>query len=87
MRRGGNLFFSEETQLPIFEYRCKDCGKLFEVLFKSRDEKLKVTCPACKSAKSEKVFSVFSGKVEKPSIHAGPCSCCSNKGPVCPGMS
>lgn len=65
--------------MPIFEFRCKDCGKVFEVLFKSSDEKLKVTCPACKSAKSEKMLSVFSGKVEKPSMPAGPCSSCSNE--------
>ena len=65
--------------MPIFEFRCKDCGRLFEVLFKSRDEKLKVTCPACNSKKSEKVLSVFSGKVEKPSMPADPCSGCSGR--------
>lgn len=62
--------------MPIFEYRCQDCGKIFEVLFKSRDEKLKVICPACKSKKSEKVLSVFSGKVEKSSMPVNPCSSC-----------
>lgn len=65
--------------MPIFEFRCKDCGKLFEVLFKSRDEKLKIACPACKSAKSEKVLSVFSGKVEKPSMPESPCSSCNKE--------
>ncbi len=65
--------------MPIFEFRCKDCGRLFEVLFKSRDEKLKVTCPACNSKKSEKVLSVFSGKIEKTSMPADPCSGCSSR--------
>lgn len=65
--------------MPIFEFRCKDCGKLYEVLFKSRDEELKVACPACKSEKSEKVLSVFSGKVEKTAMPADPCSSCNRE--------
>ncbi len=53
--------------MPIYEYRCKKCGKVFEVLFRSRDEKLKVSCPSCQSEKAEKLLSVFGSKVEKDS--------------------
>ncbi len=51
--------------MPIYEFKCKKCGKVFEVLFRSRDEKLKICCPDCNSEKAEKLFSVFGSKVEK----------------------
>ena len=31
--------------MPIFEYRCKQCGKVFEELVKKFD--VQVTCPYC----------------------------------------
>ncbi len=65
--------------MPIFEFKCRNCGKLFEVLFMSRDEKPDIRCPACSSKKSDKVLSVFSGKVENTSLPADPCSSCSKE--------
>lgn len=62
--------------MPIYEFRCKDCGDVFEVLFRSRDEKLKVRCPGCQSHKTQKLFSVFGSKVERSAAAPGlpPCS-------------
>lgn len=62
--------------MPIYEFKCKKCGKVFEVLFRSRNEKLKVCCPGCQSAKTEKIFSVFGSRVEKdaPSSPVPPCA-------------
>jgi putative FmdB family regulatory protein len=51
--------------MPIYEFRCKNCKKVFEVLFRSRDENLKISCPGCQSEKTEKIFSVFGSKIEK----------------------
>ena len=31
--------------MPIFEYKCKNCGRVFDELVKSCEQK--VTCPAC----------------------------------------
>ncbi len=44
--------------MPIYEYRCPRCQKIFEQLIISSQEK--ATCPQCGSAKVERLLSVFS---------------------------
>lgn len=44
--------------MPIFEFRCRECGKEFERLVFSSDEG-NVACPQCGSGCTEKVMSVF----------------------------
>ncbi len=45
--------------MPIYEFKCEECGKSFEeLIFKKEDEK-KITCPYCGSKKVEKVLSSF----------------------------
>lgn len=41
--------------MPIFEYKCADCGKEFEELVFDRDE-----CPPCPECKSEKTGKLMS---------------------------
>lgn len=43
--------------MPIFEYKCPDCGKIEEILQKSAKTK-KVTCKTCKKP-MKKQFSSF----------------------------
>lgn len=43
--------------MPMFEYRCADCGYEFEELVYGDK---KVVCPKCKSEKTEKKLSMFS---------------------------
>ena len=49
--------------MPIFEYRCLDCGKRFEklVLKPATD---KVACPKCGKRKLEQLISSFLSPVE-----------------------
>jgi putative FmdB family regulatory protein len=35
--------------MPIYEYACQDCGKVFEELIVRRSDETDVVCPACKS--------------------------------------
>ncbi len=42
--------------MPIYEYRCNDCGKISEFLFIKSDEPL----PQCKRCKSKKMTRVLS---------------------------
>lgn len=44
--------------MPIYEYKCKDCGKEYEELVPV-DSKEQPPCPACHSTKVEKKMSVF----------------------------
>ncbi|MBW1780901.1 MAG: zinc ribbon domain-containing protein [Deltaproteobacteria bacterium] len=46
--------------MPIYEFKCKKCGTVFESLcFRSSGED-KGPCPSCGSEKSEKLLSTFS---------------------------
>ena len=43
--------------MPIFEFRCLDCGDIFEKLFMNSDEKIEIACPGCGSETLERVVS------------------------------
>ena len=43
--------------MPIFEFRCLECGNLFEKLFLNSDEKMDTACPECQSLSFERVVS------------------------------
>ncbi len=62
--------------MPIYEYRCKSCGKKFEKLIRGSE---KVKCPGCGKGSLDKLFSVFgvkSGEKFTPSSGSS-CSSCS----------
>ena len=63
--------------MPIFEYRCQDCGHQFEKLV-SRSQQ--PTCPACQGAKLEQLLSVFavrgSTATKRAAASSGPCGAC-----------
>lgn len=45
--------------MPIYEFRCSQCGKEFETLvLRSGDEA--VNCPVCGSKETKKILSAFS---------------------------
>ena len=43
--------------MPIYEYRCEDCGKISEFLLMRIDEKFKPQCKRCESKKMSRVLS------------------------------
>ena len=43
--------------MPIFEFRCLECGDLFEKIFLSSYEKVDIACPECQSMSFERVVS------------------------------
>ena len=43
--------------MPIYEYRCKDCGKISEFLIIRTDETLVPQCKRCKSKKMSRILS------------------------------
>ena len=44
--------------MPIYEYRCRECGEESEVLVRSRDAAEPV-CPNCASERMERKLSAF----------------------------
>ena len=43
--------------MPIYEFRCAECGNIFEELFIGSGEKAGIACPECKSESFERVVS------------------------------
>ena len=48
--------------MPIFEYRCRQCGAEFEALVKRQGDQ--VTCRDCDSEELEQKFSTFAATVK-----------------------
>ncbi len=46
--------------MPIYEYRCRKCGEVFERFMKVNEKGESLTCPHCGEAKPEKILSGFS---------------------------
>lgn len=42
--------------MPLYDFRCRSCGKLFETLVRTGDSP---TCPACGGADLEKQLATF----------------------------
>ena len=58
--------------MPVYEYRCRDCGRTFEALVRSDAG---AVCPACGSSSLAKLLSapvVLSGQTARPAGH----TCC-----------
>ena len=45
--------------MPIYEYRCKQCGNKFDKLVKLSTKTSEVKCPKCGAHKAEKSVSLF----------------------------
>lgn len=62
--------------MPIFEYKCRDCGTTFEKIVLSSSDR--IICKSCESQRVDKQLSVFavSTSSAKPlTSEPGPCAC------------
>lgn len=48
--------------MPIYEFRCKDCGETFDKLVSMSYEQTDIKCPHCGSIKVKKMLSTFATK-------------------------
>jgi putative FmdB family regulatory protein len=69
--------------MPIYEYRCGECGNVFEEIVASADAN-NLPCPSCKSKKTEKLMSRI-GAVGKGKGGSGDFAC--QAGASCPGAT
>lgn len=62
--------------MPIYEFKCKECGHTIEKLMKFNDEHPKI-CPSCEKEGLEKLISTNTGFVlmgqgwDRPGMRAG----------------
>ena len=51
--------------MPLFEYHCQNCGKVFEVFTQRRDRTVTPACPECGKTDVERIWSPFSGRISE----------------------
>ena len=65
--------------MPIHEFHCPDCDKLFEELVRDASAKPAVACPNCGGRNAARQFSVFAtrnGPIAREQSSAGGCGRC-----------
>ena len=61
--------------MPIFEFKCKNCGHIFEeFVFSSNPDAGSIICPECSNKNTDKLMSAFSSTVSA-SAASGASSC------------
>jgi putative FmdB family regulatory protein len=48
--------------MPVYEYRCEECGRTYEQIRRMSDADKDLACPSCASPKIERLFSAFATK-------------------------
>ncbi|UCC68251.1 MAG: zinc ribbon domain-containing protein [Armatimonadota bacterium] len=49
--------------MPLYEFRCKKCDRVFERLCRAGSNGKGLTCPACGSRSLRRLMSVFAARV------------------------
>lgn len=70
--------------MPVFDYKCQDCGKTYDVYHKVREVAEDVLCPSCGSANHKRLMSApavsiagsSSGESSSSLSDAGGSCCC-----------
>ncbi len=63
--------------MPIYSYRCRDCGEVFDLLEGVSAEKVRRSCPECSGESLKKLHAGFN--VGAPGKDSAPEAC-----PTCP---
>ena len=70
--------------MPIYEYRCQDCGTKFEKLVRNSADAPQTECPSCGQKHLEQEYSTFAAPASGSAKPAGMPSCpkggCGNSG-------
>ncbi len=58
----------KEKSVPTYEYECRDCKKRFMLIQSISDhDKMKASCPKCKSTNVRQRISIFTAKTSRKS--------------------
>ncbi|MBP8626181.1 MAG: zinc ribbon domain-containing protein [Syntrophorhabdales bacterium] len=60
--------------MPIYEYRCNDCGEISEfIVFGDNDN---LSCRSCNSQNIERILSAHNTHPDRGSVQDAPMGCC-----------
>ncbi len=60
--------------MPIYTYKCEQCGTKYEIFHKVREDERAIVCPSCNSTAYKKVMST-TGFLSQGSSSEMPSSC------------
>lgn len=66
--------------MPIYEYRCEECGHTFDKFVRSMANAVEVECPQCHSVKCKKNISLFGTTSSTRSSSGASASSCAPSG-------
>jgi len=58
--------------MPIYEYRCEECGEIYERLRRMQDADSNLRCPRCGSETVERLVSVIAARGCRGCAGSGP---------------
>ena len=61
--------------MPIYEYDCQSCQRVFDALIRNAREEKAVACPDCDSRKVQRRPSVFAAHAASPKQTLAPRGC------------
>jgi putative FmdB family regulatory protein len=56
--------------MPVYDYRCTDCKKTYDVYHKSQEIVEDIVCPYCKSIRHKKLMSIPVVSMGSPSANS-----------------
>ncbi len=62
--------------MPLYDFKCKECGHKFEKLVFKEEEIKEIKCPKCQSSNIEKLLTSF--KIGGSESSSSSCSSCSS---------
>ncbi len=62
MKRSGRVSATGKSIMPIYEFQCSHCGKVFEELVRMGHTGEGLNCPACGGNPVQKLMSTFYGR-------------------------
>jgi putative FmdB family regulatory protein len=65
--------------MPIYEFKCKKCGNVFEYLCIKSSDRENAACPSCGRGKAEVLLSTFSSSGTASKGGGASSSSCSSK--------
>lgn len=71
--------------MPVYDYRCNECGSTYDVFHKVREIEEDVVCPSCNSARHTRLLSAPNVSTKSVGADVSSAPSCESGGGCCGG--